>query len=97
MAVFIAGIGAAKAKPKAKTKTKAKKEVPVFHYKLYGYEQNSTVPINKKVKIKRSSIDSARYAMENYIIKLQKTKPGFYKFELENVTNDGGKIRWQYL
>jgi hypothetical protein len=95
MAVFIGGIGAAKAKPKAKAKEK--KQVPVFHYELYGYEQDSTVPIKKKVKIRRSSIDSARYAMENYIIKLQKTKPGFYKFELQNVTNDGGKIRWQYL
>jgi hypothetical protein len=90
MAVFIGGIGAAKAKPKAKTKAKAKKQVPVFHYILYGYERDSDVRIEKKVNIRRMNIYSARTAMEDYIIKLQKTKPGFYKFELDRISNDEG-------
>ena len=90
MAVFLGGIGAAKAKPKAKTKAKAKKQIPVFHYYFYGYERDSDVKIEKEIKIRRMNIYSARTAMENYIIKLQKTKPGFYKFELDRVTNAEG-------
>jgi hypothetical protein len=89
MAVFIAGIGAAKAKPKAKTKAKAKKQIPVFHYHLYKYEEGGKI-ITKEIKIRRMNIYSARTAMEDYIIKLRKTKPGFYKFELDRISNDEG-------
>ena len=88
MAVFIGGIGATKAKPKVKVK--AKKQVPVFHYILVGYERDSDVRIEKKVNIRRMNIYSARTAMEDYIIKLQKTKPGFYKFELDRISNAEG-------
>ena len=88
MAVFIGGIGAAKAKPKAKAKAKAKPIV--FHYNLYKYEEDGKV-ITKEVKIRRMNIYSARTAMEDYVIKLRKTKPGFYKFELNRTSGEEGR------
>lgn len=79
MAVFIGGIGATKTKP------------PVFVYDLYK-ETNEGLKFVKQVKIRRKYSWSAREAMIDFIIKLKKTKPGYYQFELNKVIGEEGRI-----
>jgi len=82
MTVLLGAIGATKSKAKAKT--------PVFHYDLYKFGDDG-LKFVKQVKIRRMKIYAARQAMEDYIIKLKKTKPGFYRFELNKVTGEEGR------
>jgi uncharacterized protein YcfL len=88
MAVLLGAIGATKTK--AKAKSKAKLPPIVFHYDLYKYGDDG-LKFVKQVKIRRMKIYAARQAMEDYIIKLKKTKPGFYKFELNKTTGEEGR------